>query len=253
MTTAYAFRQTEAAADRLALVAELFGPVTSAFLREHAPGETELAIDLGCGPGHTTELIADVVRPCRLVGLDTSPLFLELGGERLGNRAALLEHDVTDTPFPAREPTLLYCRFLLTHQTAPTALVQRWLGELAQSGRLLVEEVESMDTDEPVFRRYLGVVERMLTARGHRNDIGPELAAFRPAGARVVCSRVAETTPDPRFAARMFRANLAVWADDPVAAGEADELAAELDRRIETAGDPITWRMRQIVYETEAR
>jgi len=249
--TAYAFRQTASAAARLALVAELFGPLTAEFLREYAPREPELAVDLGCGPGYTTELLADVVRPRRLVGLDISQLFLELGERRLGERAALLEHDVTSTPFPGNGLALLYCRFLLTHEVEPTRLLRRWLGELVPGGRLLAEEVEAMETDEPVFRRYLGVVERMLGARGHRNDIGPELAAFRPAGARVVCSRVAETTPDPRFAARMFRANLAVWADDPAAADEADELAAALDERIETAGEPIKWRIRQLAYETE--
>ena len=75
---AYAFRDSDASAARLELVAELFEPTTRSFLDELGRRGVALALDLGCGPGHTTRLIAQELAPRRLVGIDASRRLLEL-------------------------------------------------------------------------------------------------------------------------------------------------------------------------------
>jgi trans-aconitate 2-methyltransferase len=73
----YTFGDSELAARRLAEVAALFEAPTRAFLDRVVGGPFGMAVDLGCGPGYTTELLGRCLRPQRLAGLDRSKAFLE--------------------------------------------------------------------------------------------------------------------------------------------------------------------------------
>src|SRR6266550_6841019 len=68
----YTFGDTDAAAARLDLVAEVFEPPSRRFLTEQARsiGRCRLAVDVGCGPGHSTQLLAELVGADRTIGLD---------------------------------------------------------------------------------------------------------------------------------------------------------------------------------------
>ena len=86
----YAFGDSELASARLEMVARVFGPATRALLREAGPGARNLGVDLGCGPGHSTALLSEVLQCRRTVGLDLSAEFIERAGcfasERVGPR-----------------------------------------------------------------------------------------------------------------------------------------------------------------------
>ena len=56
----YLYGDSDVAAERLGIVAGIFRETTRAFLEETVRERPALAIDLGCGPGHTTRLIQDV-------------------------------------------------------------------------------------------------------------------------------------------------------------------------------------------------
>jgi trans-aconitate 2-methyltransferase len=69
----YAFGDSAPAARRLGLLADVFEPPSRAFLAEFtrvAGDQVDLAVDLGCGPGHSTRLVASVVGARRTLGLD---------------------------------------------------------------------------------------------------------------------------------------------------------------------------------------
>ena len=61
----YAFGDSAPAARRLALLADLFEPASQPFLARFAGRQLGLAVDLGCGTGYTTRLLASVLEPCR--------------------------------------------------------------------------------------------------------------------------------------------------------------------------------------------
>jgi trans-aconitate methyltransferase len=237
MSTTYAFRDTGVAADRLALLADVFDPTTWSFLDEDGARGVDLALDLGCGAGQTTRLLAKL-DPLRLVGLDSSRAFVERT-RRQGFEA--VEHDVTVTPFPTGPADLLFCRFLLTHLAEPASVVERWMRELRPCGLLLVEEVESIETADPVFARYLATVDALLQRRGGRLAVGSLL----PPATR---SRIVTVEPDSARVARMFALNLEAWRDE-IAPQLADELAAGL---ADPDHEPIVWRLRQAVYRRDA-
>src|SRR4030095_10992476 len=77
MKGGYAFGDSDRAAQRLALVARVFEPASREFLAAAGRRGGALAVDLGCGPGHSTELLASGVGRARCVGLDSSPAYVE--------------------------------------------------------------------------------------------------------------------------------------------------------------------------------
>ncbi len=248
----YTFGDSDQAARRLAQVAAVFEAPTSAFLRAAVRRPVGLAVDLGCGPGHTTELLARCLRPARLAGLDSSEAFLALAHGRI-SAAEFLAHDVTRTPLPTGPADLLFARFLLTHLENHGAVLAAWAGQLSPAGLLLLDEVEWIQAGDPALAEYLRVLAAVLEARGHRLQVGPLLDALPdPPGLTRRGSRVAVHPVDPAQAAAMFRTNLSVWRHDP----EAREVAGAptLDRLDHAlAGPPsgpITWGLRQIAYES---
>src|SRR5689334_6406878 len=93
----YTFGDEASAVERLALVAAAYEPVSRPFLEAHArPGG--VVVDVGCGPGFSTELLARTCRPRVLVGLDPSAAFLAVARVRVP-AAELLVHDATMVPF----------------------------------------------------------------------------------------------------------------------------------------------------------
>jgi trans-aconitate 2-methyltransferase len=246
----YTFGDSDPAARRLAEVAAVFEAPTRAFLAEVVNGPVGVAVDLGCGPGHTTELLDRYLHPRRLAGLDRSAAFLERARRRVP-AASFHLHDVTRTPLPTGPADLLFARFLLTHLPQPGRVMAAWAGQLAPGGLLLVDEVEWIRTRDPALAGYLRVVAAVLDARGHLLEVGPVLDALPdPPGLERRTSQVAVHEVDPARAAAMFRTNLSVWRHDPQAhdlmgTAELDRLDRNLAGRRTT---PITWGLRQIAW-----
>jgi trans-aconitate 2-methyltransferase len=218
----YAFGDGPAAARRLDLLAELFEPASRSFLDRVAglEGRPGQGVDLGCGTGHTTRLVAEVLKPDRTVGLDQSEFFVAVAaGGPPGVEFAV--HDVTRVPFPC-----------------PPA------------------DVERIHTDLPALRGYLEVAGALLATRGHTLEVGPVLARLPdPPGLVRRDDRIGHLAPPADRAASMFALNLAVWRGEAVRAGVAtaerlDRLAAGLaavaDGEVEGS---IRWELRQLVLQ----
>ena len=249
----YVFADTGLAGRRLALVAEVFAPATVAFLRDAVPRAPALAVDLGCGPGHTTRLIVDVLRPGRTVGLDSSSRFVDAARAAGGDAVEFQVHDVTTVPFPTPPAELLHCRFLLSHLADPPAALAMWATQLAPGGRLIVTEVDAIRTRHPTFVTYLGIVDGLLASTGGCLYIGHTLDA---ALERRETSRIATLAVPNRRAAAMFALNLASWRDHAYVrahydARTVDRIATELDEIAAAPGDvsEITWELRELVLE----
>src|SRR5438128_1293842 len=97
----YLFKNTDLAAQRLQVLADVFTPSTSAFLRDTVSEQPHLVIDLGCGPGYTTHLLADTLRSEHVVGLELSEHFVNLARPTSTDQVAFYCHDITSIPFPS--------------------------------------------------------------------------------------------------------------------------------------------------------
>ena len=109
----YTFGDDAGAVERLALVASAYEPTSRTFLNEHAPQHAEVAIDLGCGPGFSTQLIDTVCAPRTLIGIDSSSEFIEVARPRLPS--TFLTHDVTTSRLPGAPAEVLYARLVLAY------------------------------------------------------------------------------------------------------------------------------------------
>ena len=250
----YTFGDSDLAARRLALVAATFAKTTRQFLLARAGAAPGFAVDLGCGPGFTTELIRATVGPARILGVDVSPAFVAAAAKRLADdRTRLLCADALDLPLEVTDADLIFARMLLTHLRDPLAAIDVWRGRLAERGRLLLEEVDSIATEDPTLAGYLDLQREMLAANRNLLDIGPKLDEGLREHPALRSNTVAEFSPPAAVAARMFAMNLETWRDRPevTAAHEPEELnalAAALERIAQgEVAATITWRLRQLV------
>jgi trans-aconitate 2-methyltransferase len=253
----YLFKDTDIAAQRLRVLADVYAESSRVFMQEVVTTRPQLAVDLGCGPGYTTRLLADTTRCERAIGVDSSEHFLALARENAPAHISFLSHDVTQIPFPIEQSDLLFCRMLLTHLQNPLAVIERWQTQLRPHGLLLLEEVEHIQTEYPQFRLYLDIVATLLEQQdnqlyiGHLLDAWPAVPGLQRRMSRVYTLPVATTQ-----AARMFSMNIVTWKKQPfIQQHYATALIEQLERDLHelaasaTPGSVITWGMRQLAYE----
>jgi trans-aconitate methyltransferase len=255
----YHFGDSDLAADRLRHLAEVFEPSTREFLGQlRVPSGARIA-DLGCGPGHTTRLLAEVFPTASARGFDKSKNFISLARAVAGPRVAFEVADVT-VSLPGGPYELVYCRYLLTHVPDFRGAVALWSQQLAPGGRIAIEENEWIHTEEPAFSRYLSIVSAMLADAGQRLYVGAELGAIDnwPHLARAASELVAIGV-STRVAAGMFLPNLEIWrtadfVQKNYQAKEIDALKSDLEKLAE---DPdldgaITFGRRRLLLSTRS-
>ncbi len=250
----YAFGDSDAAAERLGMLAELFDAPSRSLLRSLGGARIGLAIDLGCGPGHTTRLLAEELKPARTVGLDRSESFL--GQARAsGLDARWYRHDVTEVPFPVGPADLIYARLVLAHLPQPDQAVADWIGQLRPAGLLVLEEDEDIVTNMATFVRYEAMSSDLVRARGGDLYIGRRLADRGWDYAEVVLSRSFHHRLAVPTVARLFAMNCRVWRHDPHvtqrhAEAELDQLADELQALAQSSiVDQVDFVIRQVIVQ----
>ncbi len=71
----YTFANNQTAAERLQKVSEIFNPYSTAFIRKYANKPLISAVDLGCGPGYTTQMLNMASNSKETYGFDNSDEF----------------------------------------------------------------------------------------------------------------------------------------------------------------------------------
>jgi SAM-dependent methyltransferase len=258
----YTFGDNPLAADRLALLAATYEPSSARLLRMCASLAPRQAIDLGCGPGHSTRLLHAVAAPAATIGLDSSPEHIARARAAAPPGIDYAVHDVTVTPLPGeRRPDLLYCRFLLTHLRDPERVLAGWASAAAADrAALVIEETAAMSSPHAAFQLYYRLVADLQRNYGQEMMIGRTLdRALAAAGWHPEISGVRELSLPARRMARLHGLNLATWRHDPFARAAwapamLDELAAALDAIASGVDDApdVQHSMRQLVLMREA-
>lgn len=110
--------------------------------------DARCVVDLGCGPGNSTELLAARWPQAKVVGIDSSEAMLDSARERLPH----LHFERADVAGwqPARAPDLIFANAVLQWVPGHEALFPRLFALLAPGGVLAVQMPDNLD--EPSHR-----------------------------------------------------------------------------------------------------
>ena len=146
------------------------------------------AVDMGCGPGNSTELIGERYPEAVLWGLDTSPAMLEQASKRVPG-ARFGEADA-ESWVPDAETDLVFANAI--YQWVPDHLRQlpRVLAALRPGGVLAVQMPDNVDEPSHVAMREVAAngpwAERLQgVARSALPSVGAYYDALRPFASRV--------------------------------------------------------------------
>jgi trans-aconitate 2-methyltransferase len=253
----YTFGDSAIAARRLELLAQAFADSSREFLTACGARGSRLAVDLGCGPGCSTRLLAEVVGCERVVGLDLSESFVAQAQREATEQISYCVHDFTSIPLPVGACDLLFARFELSHIREPIPLIHAWATQLSTGGLLLLEETEWIETSNPAFARYLKIVESMLADQGARLYVGSDLSRIAATDTlKLRMSRLCRPTISNQTAATLFHLNIQTWKQQPFIREQfspvmIDELEEELEclARAAPPQPVIQWGLRQLAFE----
>jgi SAM-dependent methyltransferase len=234
----YTFGDTEQASRRLRDLARVYEPETRALLRSvlefREAQSLRIAVDLGCGPGWSTQLLSETLQPQRTIGLDSSERYI---AEARANHPHLefMQHDILEPPFPIGSADLLLCRFLLTHLRSPSSALHSWAHLAAPGAPLVIHETESLKASDAALDRYYTLVGEMQKHYGQELNVGAILgAAFDSTPWKVLRSESVLLEKPARDMAQLHLPNLRTWSSNEYAsrAFDRDEIR-ELDRALE--------------------
>lgn len=163
-------------------------------------------------------------------------------------------------PFSHRTRDLIFCRMLLTHLRDPLSVLERWGTQLRPRGFLLVEEVEWIQTEHVVLRRYLEIQATLLRQQANELYIGPRLEHYQ-GNARLTCrlSRVYPLPVSTAQAARLFALNLPSWKQHPFIQQQYGTIIDHVEHELQVLATTPSregenmWGMRQLAYERASR
>jgi SAM-dependent methyltransferase len=180
----YVLATGSAAATRLDLLDQIFGPASRELLTRVSLSSASRVADIGCDTGHMALWMAEQM-PARgtVAAVDISSEQLAIASEQA--RAAGL-HNISfhqapagETQLPRGSFDLVYSRFLMCHLTQPAIALREMWGLLKLGGALVCEDFEmsAVGTRPPTgpYARLIEISCAIDRQRGVDSDIGAKL------------------------------------------------------------------------------
>jgi len=111
------------------------------FLQTWLPQTNAIVLDIGCGTGSLSIVLAELGH--KVTGIDLSPSMISQAQAKAATRGFQIEFHIMDAAFPElphNQFDVIVCRHLLWALPEPKQVLQRWAKFLKQTGRLLLIE-----------------------------------------------------------------------------------------------------------------
>jgi len=200
---AYAIRGGKVGKERLNLLARVMLPTTLQLLNAVGINKGMRCLDVGCGGGHVTLLMARLVGPeGQVVGTDMDGEVIALARED-GRTAKLdnVEFRRADAAMfqTTGEYDLVYARFLLSHLSEPERCLEEMVRACKVKGAIVLEDTDFSGSFRyptcAAYDRYTQLYQDVVNRRGCNANIGPKLPGMlREAGAENVLMSVIQPT-----------------------------------------------------------
>lgn len=194
MTDGYAMGRTSSETERLQVQANVLAPHSAHVFRLAGITEGMRVLDVGCGPGDVSLLMAELVGPGgSVIGVDMNPAVLEVAQARVAAaglaNVSFIEANLDTLRFD--EPLdALVGRFILIHLAEPAAVV-RTLSKQVRSGGVVSFQEYNVTRSRtvpsvPLIERGVSWIADALRAAGCNPDTGEQLTSIlRDAGLTV--------------------------------------------------------------------
>jgi ubiquinone/menaquinone biosynthesis C-methylase UbiE len=252
--TKYTYGNDIAAADRLKVIADFFNPHASKYIKEYVPHHVSTAIDLGCGPGYTTDMLRCTLFPDILAGIDNSEQILKLAKIRFPE-LQFIKYDALSAPFPI-QPNLIYCRFLLSHIRDIENAISLWFSQLSPEGILILEEFEKSETSYTFIDDYIKVNSELIASQGACLHVGKLLKNMALPGIILDNNEYMFPVNDFTVGRWLYPNTVSIWKNSEFIQNRynevfLNEVGSELKKLIESESIEIhtSWFLRKIVIK----
>jgi SAM-dependent methyltransferase len=248
MSSSYVIAGGHVGRERLRVLARVMAPTTSALLARVGIPPDARCLDVGCGGGDVSVVLAALVPDGSVVGVDFDPV--KIAAARAESAALGIanveyrEADLAAVTSGHERFDVIYVRFVLSHLTDPADALRALVGRLAPGGVVVTEDIDIDGAlcwpPSPAFDRARELYSAAVRSRGADPQLGLRLpgllldAGLVDVGVGVV--QPAALHGDPK---RIQLLTLETTADSLVGAGLATpdeiagitaELAAYVDR-----------------------
>jgi SAM-dependent methyltransferase len=200
-TEHYVFRGGDAGRERLRVLARVVAPSTGDLFARLGISDGWRCLDVGCGGGDATVVLARLVHPAVVTGLDVDESQLAIA-RREAEAAGIdnVEYRFGDAAQPDEWHgdgfDLVYARFLLTHVPAPEPVLDALVARARPGGLVVVEDIDVEGSfcapPSAAFDRYVEWYAKAHRARGGDPTIGRRLPMMlRRAGLTDIGTNVA--------------------------------------------------------------
>ncbi len=222
--------------ERLRLLSQVLQPTTSQLLKTAGVSEGMMCLDLGCGGGFVSCLMASFVGPKgKVVGVDADAAILALAREDAeAEGLANVEFRHANASIYQQEEAhdLVYARFLLTHLSEPEKCLDAMVKACKPGGLIVVEDIEFAGSFCypfcAAYQRFAELYQQVVHRRGGDPNIGPKLPGMLgKAGVKEIQVHVVQPTHIEGDGKLMASITMARVADSVIAEGLASETEVE--------------------------
>src|SRR5215471_13698509 len=161
--------------ERQHLLAEVLEPATRDVLARLPHAANRRVLDLGCGHGNTTRLLADALQARECIGLEYDPNLVEYARSKPTNQAGVRfqQGDAAALPFDDASFDLAFCRYLLIHMADPLQVIREMLRVVRPGGFVVAYEADFIgefcdpptDALKTINRLWNGLFQSSLAGR----------------------------------------------------------------------------------------
>ncbi len=231
--------------ERQQLLAEVLNPLTLPILEliPKIPGGR--CLDLGCGQGHTTRFLKDVLQPAECIGLEYDPSLVEYAQSHPGNSSGVRfqQGEASKLDFADASFDVAFTRYLLVHLPDPVAVIREMLRVVRPGGYVVAYEPDCQAFDigyppstAPAF------IHRLFTGMFAEPQMGRKLVdSFRAAGASIAhAGAVLKMEYNASLLKRTYRLSAEAMQDAAMAKGlfTAEEYSAGIAEWKRLENDP---------------
>lgn len=182
-TGAYPLERRAAEFERLRLQGETMAADAAVMLDRIGVGPGWHCLDIGCGIGGITGLMAERAGPGgRVVGLDADPVFLDHARAHAGHAVAFVQGDAYAVDLPAGSFDLVHARFVASTAGRPERLIAEAMRLARPGGTVALQDPDmaalAVHPPHPAWDRLKAALVGAFAAAGADINLGRRLYAL---------------------------------------------------------------------------